>query len=51
MSLQPNVVINAAAWTDVDGAESSPDAAYATNARTSPFGPRMRSMQCLSRPR
>ncbi|MBV7329734.1 dTDP-4-dehydrorhamnose reductase [Chloroflexi bacterium TSY] len=32
VSLQANVVINAAAWTDVDGAESSPDAAYATNA-------------------
>jgi dTDP-4-dehydrorhamnose reductase len=27
----PSVIINAAAWTDVDGAESNPDAAYAVN--------------------
>lgn len=28
---QPDVVVNAAAWTDVDGAEEKPDACYAVN--------------------
>lgn len=31
-SLKPNVIINGAAWTDVDGAESNKSAAYAANA-------------------
>ena len=30
--LKPSVIVNAAAWTDVDGAESNPDAAHAVNA-------------------
>lgn len=31
-SVSPLVIINAAAWTDVDGAESNPDSAHAVNA-------------------
>ena len=31
-SLKPEVIINAAAWTDVDGAESNEDSAYQVNA-------------------
>lgn len=31
-ALQPDLVINAAAWTNVDGAEENPDATYAVNA-------------------
>jgi dTDP-4-dehydrorhamnose reductase len=31
-SIKPSVIINAAAWTDVDGAETSQSAAYAVNA-------------------
>jgi len=30
--LAPDVIINAAAWTDVDGAERNPEAAFAVNA-------------------
>ena len=35
-SVRPEVIVNAAAWTDVDGAESNKTAAYAVNA----LGPR-----------
>jgi dTDP-4-dehydrorhamnose reductase len=31
-ALKPSVIVNAAAWTDVDGAERNPDAAHAVNA-------------------
>ena len=31
-ALKPSVIINAAAWTDVDGAESNPNGAHAVNA-------------------
>ncbi len=40
--LAPNVVINAAAWTNVDAAESSPDAAFAANA----LGPKYLAEGC-----
>lgn len=42
---QPHVVINCAAWTDVDGAESHPDAAFAVNA----WGPRLLARACSRR--
>lgn len=32
-SLNPKVIINAAAWTDVDGAESNPEEAFAVNSK------------------
>lgn len=41
--LRPNLVVNCAAWTDVDGAEKDPNAAYAVNA----LGPRYLAEGCL----
>jgi dTDP-4-dehydrorhamnose reductase len=41
-ALAPDVVINAAAWTNVDGAEAQPNAAYATNA----LGPQYLALGC-----
>lgn len=40
--LRPDVVINCAAWTNVDGAESQPEAAFAANAD----GPRYLALGC-----
>ena len=39
---KPDLVINAGAWTDVDGAEANPDAAYAANA----LGPKLLADGC-----
>jgi len=41
-ALAPDVVVNAAAWTNVDGAEANPDAAYAVNA----LGPKYLAEGC-----
>ncbi len=41
-ALAPDVVINAAAWTNVDAAENNPDAAYAVNA----LGPKYLAEGC-----
>jgi dTDP-4-dehydrorhamnose reductase len=42
VALRPDVVINTAAWTNVDGAELNPDAAYAANA----LGPKYLAEGC-----
>ena len=39
---QPEVVINCAAWTDVDGCESDPDRAHTVNARA----PELLALEC-----
>lgn len=39
---EPDVVINCAAWTDVDGAETQPEQAFAVNAT----GPRLLAREC-----
>ncbi|MCX6044940.1 MAG: dTDP-4-dehydrorhamnose reductase [Chloroflexi bacterium] len=41
-TLRPDVVINAAAWTNVDGAELNPEAAYAANS----LGPKYLAEGC-----
>ena len=42
VALQPDLLINCAAWTNVDGAESAPAAAYAANA----LGPKYLAEGC-----